>query len=146
MEKTDSSSVFVVVPSYNEASVLRNTLESILSAGYEVICVDDGSTDETSSLIKYLDIHYLKHPINLGQGAALQTGMDYALKQQAMRMIVHFDADGQHSVSDIKTGIQTIQRKNLDLIMGSRFSDKSKHSNVPFFRKTVLTIGRFVNS
>lgn len=92
--------VYVVIPSYNEGETLRGTVESLLPCGYEIVVVDDGSREDPRGLLADLPIHYLRHPINLGQGAALQTGMDYA-KAQGAEAVVHFDADGQHDPNDI---------------------------------------------
>jgi len=93
-------SVFVVLPVFNEARVVASALAPLLDRGYTVVAVDDGSTDDTWQIIRPLPIHSLRHPVNLGQGAALQTGMTYALEHDA-EYIVHFDADGQHRVDDI---------------------------------------------
>ena len=91
------SQVFVVVPTYNEGAVLGSTIRSLLHYGYSIVVVDDGSSDGTGGILKSLPIHYLRHPVNLGQGAALQTGMDYALAEGA-EYVVHFDADGRTGV------------------------------------------------
>lgn len=70
--------VFVIVPAYNETDVIADSLQSLLALGYEVIVVNDGSQTDIEGFIKHLPVHYLRHEINLGQGAALQTGMAYA--------------------------------------------------------------------
>ena len=88
------SDVFIVVPAYNEGQVIRETLAPLLERPYSVVLVDDGSGDDTCSQASRLPVHLLRHPVNLGQGAALQTGITYALNRGA-RAIVTFDADGQ---------------------------------------------------
>jgi glycosyltransferase involved in cell wall biosynthesis len=75
MNLRDPSRVFVVVPTFNEGSVLVGAIVPLLSAGYSIVVVDDGSTDDTYKQASRLPLHLLRHPINLGQGAALQTGM-----------------------------------------------------------------------
>ena len=96
------SKAFAVVPCYNEGSVLRSTLEELVAQNVcGVIVVDDGSEQEIYPLIRDLPVHCLRHCITLGQGAALQTGMDYARKLGA-DAVVHFDADGQHRPQDIQ--------------------------------------------
>src|SRR4051794_26084443 len=90
---------FVIVPSYNEAQVLPATLRPVIEAGYSVVVVDDGSTDDTPAVLSSLPVYALRHLINLGQGAALQTGMSFAV-QQGADYVVHFDADGQHQLRD----------------------------------------------
>src|SRR5262247_452724 len=86
-------STFVIIPSYNESRVIRSTIEPLIDYGYSVVVVDDHSIDQTRTALQNLPVYYLRHPINLGQGAALQTGMEFALQQSA-EFIVHFDADG----------------------------------------------------
>src|SRR6516162_5867487 len=92
---------FVIVPAYNEARALRATLRSLLAVGdYAVVVVDDGSRDDTWAIVQEFAVHGLRHPVNLGQGAAVQTGISYALGQGA-EYVVLFDADGQHRAADI---------------------------------------------
>src|SRR4051794_5239947 len=92
--------VSIVIPAYNEASAIGATVQPLIEAGYRSIVVDDGSTDGTWTTLEGLDVIRIRHPINLGQGAALQTGMEYACRAEA-RIIVHFDADGQHDPAQI---------------------------------------------
>lgn len=140
----NNSAVYVIIPCFNEGEVIRSTIKSVLASGYAVIVVDDGSEDNTYENVRDLEIHYLKHPINLGQGAALQTGMKYALSQEKMEAIVHFDADGQHEVSDISALKSILEKEELDLVLGSRFIGEQK-SNIPRIRNIVLKIGKIVN-
>src|SRR3979411_2345678 len=81
--------VMVIVPSYNEGAVLKNTVQQLLQTGHTIVVVDDGSRDDTSGGVKELPIVYLRHSVNLGQGAALETGMSYALRAGA-NIVVHF--------------------------------------------------------
>ena len=98
--------VLVIVPAYNEGRVVTATVERLLAAGYQVVVVDDGSSDETAE-VRHLPVVYLRHAVNLGQGAALQTGMTYALRAGA-DIAVHFDADGQHDCGQIERLIAPI--------------------------------------
>ena len=94
------SRVYVVIPAYNEGSIISRVVAEVKRAGYAVVVVDDGSSDATAEEARTADAVVISHPFNLGQGAALQTGIAYALAQPA-EVIVTFDADGQHRVSDI---------------------------------------------
>lgn len=141
----NNTNIFVIVPSYNEASVIRENLLALLKKGYTVVLVDDGSTDNTASIINDLPINYLRHPLNLGQGAALQTGMSFALRNRSMEYVVHFDADGQHDISDIKSMLSICVENRADIVLGSRFLRKSDSLQVPFLRRFVLKIGRIIN-
>ena len=96
----------VIVPAFNEGRAVKATVERLLAAGYRVVVVDDGSTDETVE-VRRLPVVYLRHAVNLGQGAALQTGMTYALRAGA-EIAVHFDADGQHDCGQIERLIAPI--------------------------------------
>jgi glycosyltransferase involved in cell wall biosynthesis len=112
-------SVFIIVPAFNEREVILSTLQELIRAHYSVVVVDDGSTDGTAAQIADLPIYLLRHAINLGQGAALQTGMTFALKEGA-EIIVHFDADGQHQIEDIETLIEPLRKGEADIVLGSR--------------------------
>ena len=90
----------VIVPAYNEAMVIDGVVAGLRSAGYAVIVVDDGSTDDTSAVALAAGASVVSHPLNLGQGAALQTGIDYAVARSA-EIIVTFDGDGQHRIADV---------------------------------------------
>lgn len=136
-------SIFVIIPCFNEATVIKNTVTGVLEKGYSVVVVDDASTDETKQRLRGLPVHYLRHRINLGQGAALQTGLDYAIKKGAAFMIT-FDADGQHFADDIAGMVEAMEEKGVDIVFGSRFL-KGSDSTVPQGRKWVLKLARYVN-
>jgi glycosyltransferase involved in cell wall biosynthesis len=113
--------VWVVVPAYNEAQRLPATLSRLRARFPRVVVVDDGSTDATAeSAMKCPGIWVLRHAINLGQGAALQTGIDFALARGA-RFIATFDADGQHDVEDLPALLAPLQEGRADVALGSRF-------------------------
>jgi polyprenyl-phospho-N-acetylgalactosaminyl synthase len=131
------SRVFLVIPSYNEGRVLASTIRGLLPRGYSIVVVDDGSSDGTAAILRNLPVHYLRHPINLGQGAALQTGMDYALAQGA-EYIVHFDADGQHPAEGIPSLLDPIRRRECDVAVGSRFLDPESVKLIPRRRRILL--------
>ena len=90
---------FVVIPAYNEGRVLVQVIEAVSKVFPNIIVVNDGSSDDTPTLLRALPVSVATHHINLGQGAALQTGITFALERGA-RFVVTFDADGQHRVED----------------------------------------------
>lgn len=137
-QKAGANGVFVVVAAYNEAAVIENTLQELLAAYSQVVVVDDGSTDDTNGVLSGLPVHLLRHPINRGQGAALQTGVTYALAEGA-DIIVAFDADGQHCVIDIPKLLAPIQNGRADLVLGSRFLGTTER--IPFTRRLTLKLG-----
>ena len=113
----NSPQIYVIVPCFNEKAVLRQTLLPLTKQKYNVIVVDDCSSDASQEDLKDLPIHYLRHSINLGQGAALQTGMEFALQKDA-EIVVHFDADGQHPANEISNLIQPILDGKYDIVLG----------------------------
>jgi glycosyltransferase involved in cell wall biosynthesis len=135
---------FIIIPAYNETEVIAESITPLLSLGYEVVVVDDGSKTNIESHIKNLKVHFLRHEINLGQGAALQTGMDYINKFNP-EYVVHYDADGQHNYKDIVFFIEVLKNNNADIVLGSRFLKKETQALIPFGRQVILKIARLVN-
>lgn len=138
------SHIFIVMPAYNEGRVVRKTLRPLVAAGFSVVVVDDGSKDNTWRQLAGLGVHRLRHPFNLGQGAALQTGVTYAL-QLGARYIVHFDADGQHSPEDIRGLLEPVMRGKADVALGSRFLRREDWQAVPPARRVLLKGAIVVN-
>jgi glycosyltransferase involved in cell wall biosynthesis len=141
--RTDNRSIFVIVPGYNEGAVIRQTTEALLEKNYSVIVVDDASNDKTRKMLSGLPVLYIRHLANLGQGAAIQTGMQLALKKNA-EYLVTFDADGQHDVNDIEKMITLLQKEKADIIFGSRFLPGAS-ANLHTSRKLVLKTARLIN-
>jgi glycosyltransferase involved in cell wall biosynthesis len=138
------NSIFVIIPAYNESRAIRSTVEPLIAYGYSVVVVDDHSIDQTRAVLQKLPVYYLRHPINLGQGAALQTGMDFAL-QQGAKFIIHFDADGQHQAEDISMLLEPLQRGQADVVIGSRFLRWEDRQEVPTLRQLFLRVAVLVN-
>jgi polyprenyl-phospho-N-acetylgalactosaminyl synthase len=113
-------SVGIVIAAYNEGAALGGVVEGLVARYPTVIVVDDGSRDDTAAIAKAAGAHVLRHPINLGQGAALQTGIDYALAV-GCRYVVTFDADGQHSADEIAPMLGHLVASHSDIVLGSRF-------------------------
>lgn len=139
----DSSSIFVIVPAYNEAAIIRQTAEKLLKKNYSVIVIDDASKDNTRQSLLGLSVYYTRHASNLGQGAAIRTGIELALRKNAAYLVT-FDADGQHDADDIERMIALLQKENADVIFGSRFL-RGAATNAPVFRRLVLKTARFIN-
>jgi glycosyltransferase involved in cell wall biosynthesis len=113
---------WVVIAAYNEGKVIRGVVAEVVAAGWNVVVVDDGSRDDTAEAADVPGAFVLRHVINLGQGAALQTGIDFACRRGA-RYIVTYDADGQHNCADIPALIAALE--NADVALGSRFLGKA---------------------
>jgi len=116
------SGLLIVIPAYEEGTRLAGVLEAVARAGLdgEVVVVDDGSRDATSLVAARAGARVLRHPFNLGYGAALQTGYKYALERGAS-IVVQLDADGQHDPAEIPRLLAPVEAGDLDLVVGSRF-------------------------
>jgi len=99
------------------------------------VCIDDGSTDNSAEVAEKAGAIVIRHPMNLGQGAALQTGIVYCRAQEDMEYVVTFDGDGQHRVEDVLDMLSYSRRRDLAIVFGSRFLDKRTK---PGFKKKVV--------
>ncbi len=120
----------------NEATVIAQVVEEVRRAFDFVVCIDDGSTDDSVAQARSAGATVVEHPTNLGQGASLQTGFSFALADPQMTEVVTFDADGQHSVADAKAMVEELRAKNLDVVVGSRFLDD--RTEIGGLRKLIL--------
>lgn len=116
---------YVVVPAYREAEVIAETVGALVARFPKVVVVDDGSPDQTAERACRAGATVLRHSFNLGQGAAVQTGITYALEQGA-RYVATFDADGQHSGADLQKMLAVLVGERLDVVLGSRFLGKTE--------------------
>lgn len=123
MQHWAQSDVAVVVPAFNEAAVIADVIAEVVTRFALCIVVDDGSTDDTGVLARNAGAQVVRHDVNLGQGAALQTGLSAALMFHAVKWIVTFDADGQHLVGDAErlVAVADAQASRVDVVLGSRF-------------------------
>jgi glycosyltransferase involved in cell wall biosynthesis len=128
-------SIWVVIAAYNEAKVIADVVADLKRLDYEVVVVDDGSADGTGRAAATAGAVVVKHPINLGQGAGLQTGIELALLEGA-DVVVTFDGDGQHRAAEIAGLIETLEREGADYVLGSRFLGTSP--NQPLSRRLML--------
>ncbi|WP_461474670.1 glycosyltransferase family 2 protein [Microbacterium sp. HJ5] len=116
-------STWVVIPLYNEASVISSVIDGLRGRFAHIVCVDDGSSDGSAAIAAAAGAEIVQHPVNLGQGAALQTGIEYALSHEVCEYIVTFDADGQHRVEDAMAMVRHARDNDLAIVFGSRFLD-----------------------
>lgn len=130
-----NADVWVVIPLYNEATVIGDVVDGLIPAFANIVCIDDGSSDGSGAIAREAGANIVTHPINLGQGAALQTGFEYALERGA-QFVVTFDADGQHRVADAVAMIDRARSENLAIVFGSRFLDDRTQAGL--LKKLVL--------
>lgn len=138
MESSQIRQAWLVIPLYNEASVIGDVVQQAIAIFPNIVCVDDGSNDLCGEIARKSGAWLVTHPINLGQGAALQTGIQFALQHSSCEYVVTFDADGQHSVSDAAAMVARLEQEPLDIIVGSRFLENT--SNVSSVKRAVLKL------
>jgi glycosyltransferase involved in cell wall biosynthesis len=133
----DPTATWIVVAAYNEGVVIRGVVAEVVHAGWPVVVVDDGSRDNTVAEARAGGAIVVRHAVNLGQGAALQTGIDYALLRGASR-VVTFDADGQHRAEDIAALLAALSDHGADFALGSRF--RGAAVDLPPLRRLMLRL------
>ncbi|WP_309128011.1 glycosyltransferase family 2 protein [Microbacterium sp.] len=114
---------WVVMPLYNEAGVIAGVVGDLRTKFANIVCVDDGSSDGSARIAMEAGALLVQHPVNLGQGAALQTGIDFALSHPECEYIVTFDADGQHRIEDALGMLEAARSGGAAVVFGSRFLD-----------------------
>ncbi|MBF4547418.1 MULTISPECIES: glycosyltransferase family 2 protein [Corynebacterium] len=131
------SDTWLIVPCYNEGTVIFDVLTNARETFPNIVGVNDGSADDSAAQIRAAGAHLVDHPVNLGQGAAIQTGVEYARAQPGAKYFVTFDADGQHQVKDVMRMIERLRTEPLDIIVGTRFAGQ-ENSQVPWIKRAVL--------
>ncbi|KAA0097562.1 glycosyltransferase family 2 protein [Mycolicibacterium sp. P1-18] len=129
--------VWIVIPAFNEATVIAEVVTDVRAVFDNVVCVDDGSRDDTAEQAWRAGAHVVRHPVNLGQGAAIQTGVEYARSRPGAAVFATFDADGQHRIADVIRMIDRLRTENLDIVVGTRFADGTPN-NMPLLRRLVF--------
>jgi len=135
--------IVVVLPAYNEDQTIARVMDDLLGWGVQLVVVDDGSQDETYRIVQdYLKrypgrVHLYRHLLNRGVGAALQTGLEAALKRRP-RVIVTFDSDGQHHAQDLYGVVRPVVMGQADAVIGTRdFQEMPLHKR---FGNTVMNL------
>ncbi len=133
--------IFIVIPAFNEAKMIRKVIKHVKKAGFEnIIVVDDGSYDQTQAKALDEGVYAIKHLINRGKGAATQTGFD-AAKALDADIVVTIDADGQHDPKEISLMIEPILKEEVDITLGSRLINSK---NLPFTKRIANRIGNLI--
>ena len=133
---SETRNVWIIVPAFNEAGVIGDVISDLRSVFAHVVCVDDGSGDDTGDIALRAGAHLVRHPVNLGQGAAIQTGVEYARRQPGAQVFATFDGDGQHRVKDVLTMIDRLGAGDVDIVIGTRFGQGV--SKPPLLKRIVL--------
>ncbi|MBB1021848.1 glycosyltransferase family 2 protein [Dietzia sp. E1] len=139
MSPVGNRDVWLIVPCFNEGTVIEEVLASARETFPNIVAVDDGSADDSAAAIHHAGAHLVRHPVNLGQGAAIQTGVEYARAQPGARYFVTFDADGQHQVKDVQSMVGRLRTEPIDIIVGTRFGrPRGEDDQVPLIKRLVL--------
>ena len=121
--------ILIIIPAYNEEENILKTYNSIVNynkknkSNYDVMVINDGSTDSTEKILNENKIPHISLIHNLGIGGAVQTGYKYAYAN-GYDIAVQFDGDGQHDIEYVKTIVEPLQKNKCDMCIGSRFVDK----------------------
>lgn len=138
---TGFEDTWLIIPCFNEGPVIQSVIEHARETFPNIVAVNDGSRDNSAEAIHAGGAWLVDHPVNLGQGAALQTGIEFARSRPGARFFVTFDADGQHQVHDAIRMVERLRHEEVDIIVGTRFGDKEKrHTKVPLLKRIILPI------
>lgn len=140
IETARYADTWIVIPAFNEASVIAEVVADLRTVFDHVVCVDDGSRDDTGDRALGAGAHVVRHPVNLGQGAAIQTGVEYARARPGAATFATFDADGQHRVKDVVKMIDRLTAEDLDIVVGTRFAHGSAPERMPALRRLLFPI------
>jgi len=141
---TPDRRAWVIIPLYNEASVIAGVITDLRREFTHIVCVDDGSSDGSARIAAEAGAHLVQHPVNLGQGAALQTGIEYALAHPDCDYLVTFDADGQHRIEDALGMLAMARSEDIAIVFGSRFLDD--RTDPGWVKKVVLKTAVWVTN
>ena len=136
--------VYILIPVYNEGSKVEEVINTLKPHFKNIVVVNDGSEDNTLSVLESLDVKLINHSVNLGQGAAISSGFDFIKKIENAEAVITFDADGQHSPQDAISFANEIIRCKEEIIFGTRFLENKK--NIPFTKRMALSIIIFLTN
>jgi glycosyltransferase involved in cell wall biosynthesis len=135
----DKTNVIILVPAFNEQRSVGNVLNELRQLNFNVLVIDDGSTDETRDVVLQHGEKVLSLPFNLGVGGALRAGFAYACRQ-GFQAIIQVDADGQHDVDAIESLIGTANETGSHMVVGSRFHRAEESMSIGFARRLVMKL------
>ena len=144
MPSVDPDRALVIVPAWNEAANVGNTVREIMSADgqYDVIVVDDGSTDATANVARDAGANVLQLAVNLGVGGAMRAGFTYA-RRLGYQRVIQVDADGQHNPDDIATVLAGLE--HADISIGARFAGVGDYSEKGIRRFAMIVLAKVVS-
>lgn len=142
INKDHSNDILVLIPVFNEAKNIVSLIQDLNKYFNNILVVNDGSSDETTILLNKNKITNLSHIINLGQGAALETGLNYFINFTSFKYVITFDGDGQHQAIDAYKLNLEIKSGDYQAILGSRFMMNETKRKIPFFKRITLNLAK----
>lgn len=131
----------VIIPAYNEAGSIASLIAGVRRVfGDSIVVIDDGSEDATAAAARAAGAIVLRHPFNLGIGAAVQTGFLFGL-QHGYDAVVRLDGDGQHDPAYIPKLLELLERDSADVVLGSRFLAREGYQSTFVRRAGILILG-----
>ena len=130
----------VLVPVFNEEDNILKTIKNLRSFFENILIINDGSNDETEQILKKNSIPFLPHIINLGQGAALETGLKFFSSETKLKYVITFDGDGQHLASDAYEMYNFLKKESHQIVVGNRFKNKKTINEIPLIKRIILNI------
>ena len=134
--------VLVIIAAFEEEPVIGQVVSELRRHFVNILVVDDGSSDGTGGSAVRAGARVIRHPVNIGQGAALETGITYGLRLPDFHTFVTFDADGQHRPEDAVRLVRRLEESGADLVLGTRFLGEGA-LQIPRFRRAVLRVARW---
>jgi len=127
------SDVLIIVPAFNEETKVKGVVDDLFDSGFEnIVVIDDGSRDNTCDEVQKTKATLLKHPINIGLGGALSTGLEYARKNN-FKYAITVDSDGQHDIKDVIKVADELLKNKSDFVIGSRLQNMKNKNSARFF-------------
>lgn len=134
--------VCVIIPAYNEGRAVGDVIKETKKYFPRIVCVDDGSADNSAEEAKKAGAIVLQHAVNVGAGAATQTGVEYGLRNKKCKYFVTLDADGQHEPKNAIDLVEHLKKNDLDIVLGSRFMGEVKNIS-PIKRRFLQLAAQF---
>jgi len=129
----------VVIPALNEARSIASVVSSVRAEGFDLVVVDDGSTDGTGQVVRAAGAPVLTLATNLGVGGALRCGFRFAI-QNGYEAVIQCDADGQHNPGDLTRLVEAAEQSDADLVIGSRFATSVPSMHVSRTRRLAMRL------
>lgn len=142
MKNKITDDTLVLIPAYNERSNILIITKALKKYFKNLLVINDGSSDDTSILLKRNNIPIIDHYVNLGQGAALETGLEIFIRNPKFKYVITFDADGQHRPNDAYEMLKLAKEKKLKAVIGTRFKLKIALKEIPFFKRMTLNLAK----